>query len=549
MEYIIELLKNGEFVAKCEDASSIYITTAEGDSMPEGRTNIVFSEVGIEKNPTFWTLETLPFKGDVGKEGKAECHGPYIVVEVYRENPLQLEFWEILEEQHHVGLEIRERTIHRGVLCGQEVECYKAVAGESEYYVRKDVAERYLADAYDFSEWFIDLTEKPGRSKGIICDKKNVYEGLELKEELERVIQGNYTQGDFKILLGYDNSSAELRRIRGALRSVVCRHPLEWDESQFASESLAEEYRMVNRQTAVLSRAQARNLRKAAADIDIWRGGLERVFGRNEFNFYHPLYFLHYLDKAGFLEFNPYESKSNTEKLFVPASWHVVGGIRYGSPGGKVTLNNDSAFNNPGCAPFTVDSDIENYAKLTGIFNEDYINVVRRWNNGTPVLYSSYRTKYHHFGVDFSASPNTKVKSFIYGKVVVQGWISTNGRCLLIQRYFNNYLYLLCHLKGYPPEITEDKDVYPGDIIAYTGTSGATNRECSEDTFSNAPHLHVSVLKYDKKFILEDCLVNVDKSGTSEPKYNWKGTFPKEYVDPFDYTKKWIPTVSIPGKE
>lgn len=61
------------------------------------------------------------------------------------------------------------------------------------------------------------------------------------------------------------------------------------------------------RQTAVLSRAQARNLRKAAADIDIWRGGLERVFGRNEFNFYHPLYFLHYLDKAGFLEFNPYE--------------------------------------------------------------------------------------------------------------------------------------------------------------------------------------------------------------------------------------------------
>ena len=71
------------------------------------------------------------------------------------------------------------------------MECYKAVAGESEYYVRKDVAERYLADAYDFSEWFIDLTEKPGRSKGIICDKKNVYEGLELKEELERVIQGN----------------------------------------------------------------------------------------------------------------------------------------------------------------------------------------------------------------------------------------------------------------------------------------------------------------------------------------------------------------------
>jgi len=61
--------------------------------------------------------------------------------------------------------------------------------------------------------------------------------------------------------------------------------------------------------------------------------------------------------------------------------------------------------------------------------------------------------------------------------------------------------------------------------------------------------LHVSVLKYDKTFILKECLENANKTGTTEKKYNWKDSFLRDYVDPFDYTKKWIKTISIPGKE
>ena len=498
LEYIIELLKNGEFVAKCEDASSIYITTAEGDSMPEGRTNIVFSEVGIEKNPTFWTLETLPFKGDVGKEGKAECHGPYIVVEVYRENPLQLEFWEILEEQHHVGLEIRERTIYRGVLCGQEVECYKAVAGESEYYVRKDVAECYLADAYDFSEWFIDLTEKPGRSKGIICDKKNVYEGLELKEELERVIQGNYTQGDFKILLGYDNSSAELRRIRGALRSVVCRHPLEWDESQFASESLAEDYRMVNRQTAVLSRAQARNLRKAAADIDIWRGGLERVFGRNEFNFYHPLYFLHYLDKAGFLEFNPYAGKrivphhpnvqdfskqqhpdhvnQVVEVKFNPGFVPAIKKTKATTKEAKIRFPKRFSYGEWNCADVSWEYHCPWYAAETVGANGELIP-----HTGIDL--------YGHVGDGESVPIIALVRGRIWAMTTSKGdYEQSYGRVMLIKGD-NDYLYLLGHLENFNDAHGKQHKVGDlvshGDVVAYAGTTGN----------SSGKHLHLEVIE------------------------------------------------------
>ena len=534
LEYIIELLKNGEFVAKCEDASSIYITTAEGDSMPEGRTNIVFSEVGIEKNPTFWTLETLPFKGDVGKEGKAECHGPYIVVEVYRENPLQLEFWEILEEQHHVGLEIRERTIYRGVLCGQEVECYKAVAGESEYYVRKDVAERYLADAYDFSEWFIDLTKKPGRSKGIICDKKNVYEGLELNEELERVIQGNYTQGDFKILLGYDNSSAELRRIRGALRSVVCRHPLEWDESQFASESLAEEYRMVNRQTAVLSRAQARNLRKAAADTDIWRGGLERVFGRNEFNFYHPLYFLHYLDKAGFLEFNPYAGKRYKDIYKDNKIPKICGN--------NITETGDSVVkDNPGFAPVfkkgswgDLNPNNDGFSCVTGFFNEDYINVKR--GNGKTYKENGYSI-FTHEGVDFRGLEGTEIKSFIYGKVLAYGEINFYGRVVFIANKDSSGIFLLGHLKDYNKTVLDSGKVSPGDVVGYVGTSGPDDGNGNIDG-KYAAHLHVTYFQVENPDDVKNDVVEKENKAVLAM---WKKYSTFRRMNPFDHSSEKKP--------
>lgn len=34
----------------------------------------------------------------------------------------------------------------------------------------------------------------------------------------------------------------------------------------------------------------------------------------------------------------------------------------------------------------------------------------------------------------------------------------------------------------------------PGDVIAYTGTSGVKNGICSEDVFINAAHLHVQLV-------------------------------------------------------
>ena len=265
--------------------------------------------------------------------------------------------------------------------------------------------------------------------------------------------------------------------------------------------------------------------------------------------FAHPLYFINHFEKCGAFEFNPYEKQFNKLKLTVPANWNESAKkVKYGSSGGTEGLNKDSTLNNPGCAPFTEIAGIEEYAKLSGVFNEDYLKVARYWKDGEPDLYLNYRTKYYHFGVDFSAASGTKVKSFTYGKVVAKGWISTDGRCLLIQRASNNYLYLLCHLSGYPSDIAVGKEISPGDIIAYTGTSGATAKKCSEDTFKDAPHLHVSVIKYDKIFVFDECLTDSEKIGTKESTYNWLSSFKKLYVDPFDYTIEWKGMQSIPGK-
>ena len=85
---------------------------------------------------------------------------------------------------------------------------------------------------------------------------------------------------------------------------------------------------------------------------------------------------------------------------------------------------------------------------------------------------------------------------------------------------------------------------YKGSIAKHDSA-----KKCSEDTFKDAPHLHVSVIKYDKVFVFDECLTDSEKIGTKESTYNWLSSFKKLYVDPFDYTIEWKGMQSIPGKE
>lgn len=523
--------------------------------------NAKFDKTYVQGKPAFFiSSDYFDIAGFWTKNGNLNKQNETDGIVVYDKNPLIYKYEEenLSEEfySHITGVESKQIQTDN-----LDKEVVKLITDNgTEVFIKASDKEKCMRSVFDWSSWFYQLNDLEFSKSDIVCDRTLATEfaikfhnkAVENKELYEDMIEkwwyGSYLVDEYlKGIFGNSNKYEFAKSMRTEFRKAMCQHPLEWDKRLFNCDKIESDYRDVTNKN--LHASIKNKLIKESEKTDIWENAFSKIFKENKFFFVNPIYFLNHLDKAGVFEFNPYEKEENKAKLFVPADWKIANGIEYGSPGGTEVLNKDSALNNPGCAPFTEKAGSEDYAKLTGIFNEDYLKVARYWNNGTPDLYLNYRSKYHHFGVDFSAKKGTKIKSFIYGKIVAKGWISTNGRCLLIQRNSNNYLYLLCHLNGYPSEITVGKEISPGDIIAYTGTSGATTTKCSETTFSNDPHLHLSVLEYNKSFILKDCLEVSNKSGTTENRYNWKNSFQKNYIDPFNYETKWISTVSIPGKE
>ncbi|MBQ9608727.1 MAG: M23 family metallopeptidase [Lachnospiraceae bacterium] len=504
LQYIIDLLKESSFVEKCEAKNSSYITVSRDCGKPE-RTNIIFSEIGVKDNPKFWTKKTRCFNAEIGKNGKTECfdgnHAYNIFTEIYEENPFQYIFNEVTKDDLDFDeIEIKDTTLYEGEINGTEVQCYKAIYNNSEYFIKKEIADGYHLDAYDFSNWFIDLTTKSGMSEGIICDKKNVYESLGLSEEINTVIQGDFTLGDFKLLLGSDNSSEELRKIRRTLRTVICRHPLEWDETLFDSDSFDMDYRKVCRQKVIISGTQSKNLKIAAKDTDIWKDALQKVFRTNEFNFFHPLYFLNYLDKIGMLEFNPYAGKT----IEIEKDYKIIEvkdkKIEYGTPY-KTFLVKDS----PGFAPVTTSTESvypyagQNFTKVTGGFKDDYSKVL--CNKSKYLRYCdkkdldgkdnpSYDPNKKHVGVDFRGKKGESVLSLISGKVLGYGIFGNYGQAVIVGHSSGIGVYLAAHLSEYNEKILKKGEVSPGEVIGYIGGTGANGEE-RYDT-----HLHVTYYKY-----------------------------------------------------
>ncbi|MBR0101584.1 MAG: M23 family metallopeptidase [Treponema sp.] len=509
MDYIVDLLNKSKLKEQCE---SSYLKT---DLISE-KQNIEFSKIGIQKNPKFWTKEINHFDGEIGKIEKTKCwdgtirkdgcgRSYNILSEIYDENPFQYIFYEVSKDDLNFDeIEIKDTTLYEGEINGTKVQCYKAIYNNSEYFIKKEIADGYLVDAYDFSKWFIDLTSKSGNSKGIICDKKNVYKSLlDVSEEIKTVIQGDYTLGDFKLLLGADNSSEELRKIRRTLRTVICKHPLEWDETLFDSASFNQDYRKVNRKTAIISEAQSKNLKTAAKNTDIWKDGLQKVFSKNEFNFFHPLYFLNYLDKIGMLEFNPYAGKT----IDIEKDYKIIEvkdkKIEYGTPHTTFLVKD-----NPGFAPVTTSTESvypyagQNFTKVTGGFKDDYSKVL--CNKSKYLRYCdkkdldgidnpSYDPNKKHVGVDFRGKKGESILSLISGKVLGYGIFGNYGKAVIVGYSSGIGVYLAAHLSEYNEKILKKGEVSPGDVIGYIGGTGANGEE-RYDT-----HLHVTYYKYSWK--------------------------------------------------
>lgn len=505
LQYIIDLLKNSAFIAKCEAKNSVYRTTPKDNLKPDERTNIIFNDIEAKEKVSFWTKEITHFSDEIGVEGKTSCydgnHAYFIFDKVYDENPFQYSFKEICKnELSDEDFEVIDKTIYEGELDGVKIQCYKIKNKNSEYYIKKEIADNYLVNAFDFNEWFIDLTKKNGKSKGIICDKKNIYESLNSVNEIKTVIKGDYQAGDFRLLLGSDNRSSELVKIRKKLRTVICKHPLEWDETLFASSSFEEDYRNINRTTAIISKTQSKNLRKSANDTDIWKEtGLKKIFSNNEFNFFHPLYFLNYLNKIGMLEFNPYEGKVIT----TPKDLHQEDNLKkekhwVGSNGVTFTVAD-----NPGFAPETTENTDYSYAGkfytvVTGGFKENYTDVM--CNSEMKLTYrerdgfTDSNPKYH-VGIDFQGKSNNKVISLISGKILAYGLFENFGNVVIVGHSSGKGVYLAAHLSNFNKELLNTGYVSPGDWIGKVGGTGS-NGSNDEGKRQYAEHLHVSFFDY-----------------------------------------------------
>ena len=214
--------------------------------------------------------------------------------------------------------------------------------------------------------------------------------------------------------------------------------------------------------------------------------------------------------------------KKEDRKIDLPDNWKVID-----NPGFSTCIKNNI--------------DLQGYGKITGLFNEDYLGVTRYVIDGVKHPYSEYRYFYYHFGVDFEGNDNTEIISFIYGKVVAMNWISSNGRCLLVQEKKSKNLYMLCHLKSYSKNIKVGSEIYPTQIVAKVGGSGGgfdeEGTDCNSET-KFSPHLHVSVIPCKKIVYLSDVQINKSKKvaccNNKEEWINLKAEY-KTYIDPFNY--------------
>lgn len=487
-----------------------------------------------------WIVDNDDFTSDLDVEVTYNTNG---YVDYYEDCPLFYSFTkkEIKETNEIIGLkDITYFDKNKNEYC--------EVDGLSGVYVKKrDFEEKCYENALNWKAFFDNQEEF---DDDIFCDKLSILKKIDDSSVFKNIFGNNriICDDEMERLFGPKEHSPEMKEVVKKLRKIECRHPLEFDKSKF--EKIADAYNKRKEYTiGSISDMNAKILKEQAELRDIWTDGLCKIFKKNNFFFVHPVYFLNHLDKAGLLEFNPYQGKkyrdvyknlSELRKIYDQNSTALKKADK------KIVLPKDwKVIDNPGFSTYIKNNvELQGYGKVTGLFNEDYLDVTRYIINGVKHPYSEYRYYYYHFGIDFEGKKNTEIKSFIYGTVVAMNWISSNGRCLLVQGKTSKKLYMLCHLSSYSKDIKVGTIIYPGQIVARVGGSGGgfdkEGSDCnSETTFS--PHLHISVIPCKKNVYLSDVQMNKSKkvacTGNKEEWINLKNEY-KTYIDPFNYNKQ-----------
>lgn len=285
---------------------------------------------------------------------------------------------------------------------------------------------------------------------------------------------------------GEESNSVYSRIYNGYLRRIICKHPIEWDNSENQLTNKAAKY--------IFERGF-----DESKDCDIYSELKEtQSIGNREnlFYFMSPFYFYNKMIELGLMEYNPYEGMTykevygETEQTELP----IINGENFTEP------QDFKIVDTPGFAPVYDENhpnkgpNINGYAPVTGFFNEDYLEVKRENGN----TYREDRHKvFNHGGVDFRGSIGIEIKSLIYGTVLAYGKYSTYGRTIFVCNRERTGVYLLAHLSEYDGDVLKKVEIIPGDVVGKVGTSGSADTSGNVDGKYPA-HLHVSYFKIEE---------------------------------------------------
>jgi hypothetical protein len=418
-----------------------------------------------------------------------------------RTNPLDNEFYDANRPR---SFDLTHRGIPREEYSREGRRAYcEFRLGEERWYLPKDEAQLLKVD---FADWKAFFTRIEDKEKDVFCHIQNdILRHLPLKGSAKERAAKIMHMEDLRPLLQNPRRDADEDAIAQALRTLVCRHPLEWDREIFNDIESRAEF------SGVYTGAddRLRYLREKLEGTDIWQGirSVEGIEGEKNLWCAHPVYFIEHLDRLGALEFNPYWGE------------HEL-------PSGKKF----TCVTNPGFAPLALDNknqikdflfNGEQYAGLTGLFNEDYRNA-----NQERML-EDYEY-YWHEGVDFSGTQaRERIKSFIRGTVMQAGTSAGGmGEYIVVQDMQEPRLYyVLVHLASYTVQAGDV--VYPGDTV---GTVGQDREKTAK------PHLHLS-------HVFADTLAEVVNSEHRFPFWEFQvgpnHKSRKIVKDPFDHSKSW----------
>ena len=308
----------------------------------------------------------------------------------------------------------------------------------------------------------------------------NLYENRRnlLNNKLEEKYLNDWKGRYFDLFLKHNKSDLEY------FRDMAVVHPLEFDKDLFSDDS--------DIVKTLKNKVDLTYFKTFKEHTDIYSKIKDKFNNKqNNFCFYHPVKFLNKLDTWGLLEENPYNEKKYSE-LFTGNDAELV----------SCQLDPSQVVNDsPGVTPVSSSLKI-----ITGFFNHDYA-----WYD--KLTYKNKWEHYYHEGVDFGCIMDTPVKALRHLKVIAygiqkngDGVDSTFGKTVWLYNPDGNGIYLLAHLNKFPDDIFIGKDYYAGDIVAYTGRSGASEGVFNENAWQ--PHLHLSY--YDEKYDNKKQLVFIE---------------------------------------